>query len=78
MTELILTATEIQELTGYKRYTQQQNQLRCHGIPFITGPKNEPIVLRQYFHQPVTALPKVHEYVSPEPDFGALENGKTT
>ncbi|HDI3023963.1 TPA: DUF4224 domain-containing protein, partial [Cronobacter turicensis] len=47
MHELTLSPREIQEITGYKRYTRQQEQLRCHGIPFTTGPRNEPIVLRR-------------------------------
>ncbi|EKS4617606.1 DUF4224 domain-containing protein [Salmonella enterica] len=76
--ELTLSPSEIQEITGYKRYTQQQHQLRCHGIPFTTGRKNEPIVLRRNFQQPVEPLPKTSEYVSPEPNYGALDNGKTT
>lgn len=78
MYELTLSPAEVQELTGYKRYTQQQQQLRCHGIPFTTGQKNEPIVLRRNFQQPVVPLPIVSEYISPEPDFGALSNGQTT
>lgn len=78
MYELTLSQSEIQEITGYKRYTQQQHQLRCHGIPFTPGPKNEPIVLRRNFQQPVEPLPKLSEHVSSEPNFGALDNGKTT
>ncbi|MGA9617572.1 MAG: DUF4224 domain-containing protein [Serratia proteamaculans] len=77
MNELTLSQAEIQEITGYKRYTHQQHQLRCHGIPFTPGPKNEPIVLRRNFQQPAVPLPKVGEYVSPEPDFGALNYWKT-
>ncbi|HGU9729071.1 TPA: DUF4224 domain-containing protein, partial [Escherichia coli] len=46
MYELTLSPAEIQEITKYKRYTRQQHQLRLHGIPFLIGPKNEPIVLR--------------------------------
>ena len=76
--ELTLSPSEIQEITGYERYTQQQHQLRCHGIPFTTDGKNRPIVLRRNFQQSVEPLPKTSEYVSPEPDFGALNNGKTT
>ncbi|MBZ7262437.1 DUF4224 domain-containing protein [Klebsiella oxytoca] len=78
MTRLTLSQAEIREITGYKRYTFQQHQLRCHGIPFTTGPKNEPIVLRRNLIEPVQRLPNFSEHVSPEPDFGALENGKTT
>ncbi|ECC9277844.1 histone-lysine N-methyltransferase [Salmonella enterica subsp. enterica] len=78
MYELTLSPSEIQEITGYKRYTQQQNQLRCHGIPFTTGQKNEPIVLRRNFQQQIKPLPKLSEYISSEPDFGALDNGQTT
>ncbi|EAA8947919.1 DUF4224 domain-containing protein [Salmonella enterica subsp. diarizonae] len=75
--ELTLSPEEIQEITGYTRYTEQQQQLRCHGIPFTTGKKNEPIVLRMYLRQPIVPLPKISEFVSPDPDFGALDNGKT-
>lgn len=75
--ELTLSPEEIQEITGYTRYTEQQQQLRCHGIPFTTGKKNEPIVLRMYLRQPIFPLPKISEFVSPDPDFGALDNGKT-
>lgn len=78
MHELTLSQREIQEITGYKRYTQQQHQLRCHGIPFTTGQKNEPIVLRRNFQQSVEPLKRVSEYLSPEPNFGALDNGQTT
>ncbi|MEA1064700.1 DUF4224 domain-containing protein [Erwinia sp. HR93] len=77
MYELTLSPAEIQEITGYKRYTEQQHQLRCHGIPFIPGRNNAPIVLRRNLQMPVEPLPNVSEYVSPEPDFGALDNGKT-
>ncbi|WP_153070231.1 DUF4224 domain-containing protein, partial [Escherichia coli] len=44
MYELTLSPAEIQEITKYERYTKQQHQLRLHGIPFVIGPKNEPIV----------------------------------
>lgn len=76
--ELTLSPIEIREITGYTRYTEQQRQLRCHGIPFTIGRKNEPIVLRRNFQQPVEPLPKVSEFISPEPNFGALNNGQAT
>lgn len=78
MQKLTLSQDEIQEITGYKRYTQQQHQLRCHGIPFTTGQKNEPIVLRRNFQQAIEPMPNISEYVSPEPNFGALKHGQTT
>ncbi|HDG1670412.1 TPA: DUF4224 domain-containing protein [Kluyvera ascorbata] len=78
MYELTLSPQEIQDLTRYKRYTQQQHQLRCHGIPFTPGPKNEPIVLRRDVQAIKEPLQKISEYVSPEPNYGALENGKTS
>ncbi len=77
MYELTLSPAEIQEITRYERYTMQQHQLRLHGIPFVTGPKNEPIVLRSDVPRRLTAIPKVSELVSAEPDFEALNNGKT-
>jgi hypothetical protein len=77
MYELTLSPAEIQEITKYERYTKQQHQLRLHGIPFVTGPKNEPIVLRRDIPHGVTPLPRVSELVSNEPDFEALSNGKT-
>ncbi|EOF5049459.1 DUF4224 domain-containing protein [Salmonella enterica] len=77
MYKLTLSPDEVREITGYKRYTEQQQQLRCHGIPFTTGKRNQPIVLRKYLRQPVEPLPKISEFISPEPDFGALDNGKT-
>ncbi|HDK1426750.1 TPA: DUF4224 domain-containing protein [Escherichia coli] len=77
MYELTLSPAEIQEITKYKRYTRQQHQLRLHGIPFLIGPKNEPIVLRYDIPRGLTAMSKVSELVSAEPDFEALNNGKT-
>ena len=47
MHELTLSPQEIAEITGYQRYTHQQRQLRCHGIPFTTDGRNRPIVLRR-------------------------------
>ncbi|EOG5422581.1 DUF4224 domain-containing protein [Cronobacter sakazakii] len=78
MHELTLSPREIQEITGYKRYTRQQEQLRCHGIPFTTGPRNEPIVLRRDLQSGIQQMPKMNEYFASEPDYGALSNGQTT
>lgn len=78
MYELTLSPAEIQDLTRFKRYTQQQRQLRLHGIPFTPGPRNEPIVLRRDVVANQAPLPKVFEYVSPEPNFGAIDNGKAS
>ncbi|QLZ60527.1 DUF4224 domain-containing protein [Citrobacter freundii] len=78
MYELTLSPQEIQDLTRYKRYTKQQYQLRCHGIPFTPGPNNEPIVLRRDVQAIREPLNKLSEYVSTEPNFGALENGTTS
>jgi hypothetical protein len=72
MHELTLSPQEIQEITGYMRYTQQQRQLRCHGIPFTTDGRNRPIVLRRNILPGTTELPKVDEYVATEPDFDAI------
>ncbi|HGC1867710.1 TPA: histone-lysine N-methyltransferase, partial [Escherichia coli] len=47
------------------------------GIPFVIGPKNEPIVLRRDIPHGLTTMPKAAELVSAEPDFEALNNGKT-
>lgn len=77
MYELTLSPAEIAEITGYRRYTEQQRQLRCHGIPFTTDGKNRPIVLRRNLSPNTTELPKVDEYVATEPDFDAIY-GKTT
>lgn len=77
MYQLTLSPQEVEEITGYTRYTEQQRQLRCHGIPFATGQKNEPIVLRRNFQQIIAPLPQIEEFVATEPDFGALDNGKT-
>ncbi|HEL8024606.1 TPA: DUF4224 domain-containing protein [Escherichia coli] len=77
MYELTLSPEEIREITRYERYTKQKHQLRLHGIPFVTGPKNEPIVLRRDIPHGLTLMPKVSELVSAEPDFEALNNGKT-
>ncbi|EOF6097103.1 DUF4224 domain-containing protein [Salmonella enterica] len=68
---------EIEEITGYQRYTQQQRQLRCHGIPFTTDGKNRPIVLRKHLTPDTAKLPKVDEYVATEPNFDAIY-GKTS
>ena len=77
MYELTLSPAEIEEITRYTRYTRQQHQLRLHGIPFVVGPKNEPIVLRQDVPHGLKAMSKVSKLVSAEPDFEALNNGKT-
>lgn len=77
MYELTLSPAEIAEITGYRRYTEQQRQLRCHGIPFTTDGKNRPIVLRRNLAPNIAELPKVDEYVATEPDFDAID-GKTT
>ncbi len=76
MYKLTLSPQEVEEITGYKRYTAQQHMLRCHGIPFEPASNNRPIVLRK--HVEVTgALPRIDEFVATEPDFGVLDNGKT-
>jgi hypothetical protein len=51
--------------------------MRCHGILFTTSQKNEPIVLRRNVQQLVEPLPKASENLSPEPNYGALDNGQT-
>lgn len=76
MYELTLSPQEVEEITGYRRYTAQQHMLRCHGIPFEPASNNRPIVLRRYV-QVTAPLQKIDEYVASEPDFGALDNGKT-
>lgn len=77
MHELTLSPQEIAEITGYSRYTHQQRQLRCHGIPFTTDGRNRPIVLRRNLASGFTELPKVDEYVATEPNYDAI-NGPTT
>ncbi|NTX82724.1 DUF4224 domain-containing protein [Citrobacter youngae] len=76
MHELTLSPQEIAEITGYQRYTHQQRQLRCHGIPFTTDGRNRPIVLRRSIGPRVSELPKVDEYVALEPNYDAI-NGQT-
>lgn len=76
MHELTLSPQEIAEITGYQRYTHQQRQLRCHGIPFTTDGRNRPIVLRRSIGSGVSELPKVDEYVALEPNYDAI-NGQT-
>lgn len=76
MHELTLSPQEIAEITGYQRYTHQQRQLRCHGIPFTTDGRNRPIVLRRSIDPGVSELPKVDEYVALEPNYDAI-NGQT-
>lgn len=76
MHRLTLTPQEVEEITGYRRYTEQQRMLRCHGIPFEPASNNRPIVLRKYV-QSADALPQIDEFVTTEPDFGVLENGTT-
>ena len=77
MHELTLSPQEIAEITGYRRYTHQQRQLRCHGIPFTTDGRNRPIVLRRHLLSGANELPKVDEYVASEPNYDAI-NGPTT
>lgn len=77
MQTLTLSPAEIEEITGYRRYTEQQRQLRCHGIPFTTDGRNRPIVLRRHLEPSITELPKVDEYVATEPNFDAIY-GTTT
>ncbi|HHI2551393.1 TPA: DUF4224 domain-containing protein [Klebsiella aerogenes] len=77
MYQLTLSPQEVEEITGYRRYTQQQHMLRCHGIPFEPASNNRPIVLRKHV-MVAGALPQIDEFVATEPDFGALGNGKTT
>ncbi|EBA4600819.1 DUF4224 domain-containing protein [Salmonella enterica] len=72
MTALTLTPEEIQEITGYARYTRQQLQLRYMGIPFTTGKRNRPIVLRKHFDTQIPVISKVNNYVASEPDFSAI------
>ena len=76
MHELTLSPQEIAEITGYQRYTHQQRQLRCHGIPFTTDGRNRPIVLCRSIDPGVSELPKVDEYVALEPNYDAI-NGQT-
>lgn len=76
MHELTLSPQEIAEITGYQRYTHQQRQLRCHGIPFTTDGRNRPIVLRRSIDPGASELPKVDEYVALEPNYDAI-NGQT-
>lgn len=77
MHKLTLSPQELAEITGYSRYTHQQRQLRCHGIPFTTDGRNRPIVLRRHLSPDMAELPKVDEYVATEPNFDAI-NGTTT
>lgn len=76
MHELTLSPQEIAEITGYQRYTHQQRQLRCHGIPFTTDGRNRPIVLRRNISSNLHELPKEDDYVSLEPNYDAI-NGPT-
>lgn len=77
MHELTLSPVQIAEITGYRRYSEQQRQQRCHVIPFTTDGRNRPIVLRRNLVPNITELPKVDEYVATEPDFDAIY-GKIT
>lgn len=77
MHELTLSPVEIAEITGYRRYSEQQRQLRCHGIPFTIDTRNRPIVLRRNLAPNITELPKGGEYVATEPNFDAIY-GTTT
>lgn len=76
MHKLTLSPQEVEEITGYRRYTEQQRMLRCHGIPFEPASNNRPIVLRKHV-QSAEALPLIDEFVTTEPDFGVLEHGAT-
>ncbi len=64
MHELTLSPAEIAEITGYRRYPEQQRQLRCHSIPFTTDGRKRPIVLRRNLAPNTTELPKVDEHVA--------------
>ena len=76
MHKLTLSPQEVEEITGYKRYTAQQNMLLCHGVRFVPDSNNRAVVLRKDVAA-AGGLPWIVEFVSTEPDFGALENGKT-
>jgi hypothetical protein len=77
MYELILSPEEIAEVTGYKRYTKQQHQLRQHGIPFTTGPRNQPIVLRKNISINTSEISKDYSEIATEPDYSSLDRWKT-
>lgn len=43
---MLLTATEISEITGYTRPSAQIRWLKAHGWPFEIGASGRPVVLR--------------------------------
>ena len=66
---LFLTPDEIQELTGYKRPTDQRRWLQRAGWPFALDANNRPKVARAYAER---RLSGEAEAATQEPDFSAV------
>ena len=52
---LFLTAAEVEDLTGYKRFQKQAVRLAEIGIPFTPNAAGRPIVARAIFISTMTA-----------------------
>lgn len=74
---MFLTEDEVKQLTGYSYAKYQVRWLMDNHIAFKLNSLGEPVVLRSVIESQMTGN-KARAKVAPEPNFGALKNGKKT
>lgn len=48
---LFLSADEVLELTGYRRYSKQREALDCNAVPYFIAASGRPVVLKEALHE---------------------------
>lgn len=44
---MFLTVSEVEELTGYRRYSKQRQALDRNAVPYFTAASGRPVVLKE-------------------------------
>ncbi len=48
---VFLSANEVLELTGYRRYSKQREALDRNAVPYFTAASGRPVVLKEALHE---------------------------
>ncbi|MHB1529908.1 MAG: DUF4224 domain-containing protein [Acidiferrobacteraceae bacterium] len=75
---MFLTATELQELTGRKRWNAQLRWLNMNGVPALVRADGRPMVLRATVEARMGLIAASGPTKAVEPNWSALAKTKTT
>lgn len=70
---MLLTAADLQQLTGYVRASAQARWLRRHGWRFTVNALGQPVVALAEFNRRMVG----GKVATQEPNWGALDHGQT-